>query len=59
MDFVVHAQVTPTHPYHWNVFSSSHGLKIGSVVGYSVLALFLLSVPSSFRSGYVANMMGS
>ena len=46
-------------PYHWNVFSSSHGLKMGSVVGYSVFVLFLLSVPSSLRSGYVANMMGN
>ena len=32
---------------------------MGSVVGYSVFVLFLLSVPSSLRSGYVANMMGN
>ena len=45
--------------FYWNVFSSSHGLKIGSVDGYSILVLALRRVPSSFRRGYVASIMGS
>ena len=44
---------------YWKVFSSSQGLKMGRVVGYSILVLVLLNVPSSFLRGYVANMMGN
>ncbi len=33
---------------HWNVFSSSQGLKIGSVVGYSILCRVRFRVPSPF-----------
>jgi len=44
---------------YWKVFSSSQGLKIGRVVGYSAIPLFLRRVPSSFLSGYVASMMGN
>merc|ERR1719458_2130421 len=39
-------------------FSSSHGRKMGRVVGYSTLA-FRRIVPSSFLSGYVARRIGS
>ncbi len=45
--------------HYWKVFSSSQGLKMGRVVGYSILVLVLLSVPSSFLNGYVASMIGS
>ena len=44
--------------FYWKVFSSSHGLKMGRVAGYSIFC-FLLRVPSSLRKGYVASMMGS
>ena len=55
---------------YWNVFSSNHGRKMGNVAGYwsggvlcapFVLPLLFLraNVPSSFRNGYVANIIGN
>ena len=45
--------------HHWKVFSSSQGLKMGRVVGYSAMPLLRRNVPSSFLSGEVASMMGN
>ncbi len=45
--FVFCREILPL-PNHWNVFSSSQGLKIGSVVGYSILCRVRFRVPSPF-----------